>query len=92
MKWQATLAQHNVALLDAQQPRENARKGGVDYLAPTQKPRWLEPHQTHVTTDPRDKHYANDVTTTVQPIISTWTQEMPGLSLSSMARKCFNQI
>ena len=30
MKWQATLAQHNVALLDAQQPRENALKGGVD--------------------------------------------------------------
>ena len=42
MKLQATLAQHNVALLDAQQPRENALKGGADYLALIRKSRRLE--------------------------------------------------
>ena len=42
IKWQATLAQSNVASLESKQPRENAQKGSADYSALLQKARWFE--------------------------------------------------
>ena len=41
-KWQATLAQYNVASLDAKQLPENTLKSSADYLALIQKAHWFE--------------------------------------------------
>ena len=41
-KSQATLAQSNVASLDAKGPRENAQKSSADYSTQARKARWFE--------------------------------------------------
>ena len=75
-KWQATLAQHNVALLDAQQPRENALKGRADYLALIYSRSRTGSNLD--SGDLRDKLYANDVAKCEQvPLHKTLNNLLP---------------